>query len=85
MSVSHPVLSWLARNGRRIGINILGFSLLIGGIVGLFLPVIPGWLLIIPGLAVLGREYLWARKALAEAKRRAQQARAKVRRKKKRA
>ena len=38
----------------------LGVVLLIIGIIGLFMPVLPGWLLIIPGLAVLARDFAWA-------------------------
>ena len=39
-----------------------GFLLLAGGVVGWILPLIPGWLMIIPGLLVLGKEFHWARR-----------------------
>jgi uncharacterized membrane protein YbaN (DUF454 family) len=42
-----------------------GFLLLAGGLIGWLLPVIPGWLLVIPGLLLLSREFHWARKLLA--------------------
>ncbi|MBO9326249.1 MAG: hypothetical protein J7463_12960 [Roseiflexus sp.] len=35
--------------------RITGVLLLIAGILGLLLPVLPGWSLIIPGVALLGR------------------------------
>lgn len=41
----------------RIGVGTL---LVLIGIVGIFMPILPGWLLIIPGLALLGREFIWA-------------------------
>ena len=50
------MLRWLRVTG--------GFALLLVGLVGWVLPIIPGWLLVIPGLIVLGREFLWARKTL---------------------
>ena len=42
--------------------TVLGTALLILGIVGLFMPVLPGWLFIIPGLALLARDFAWAEK-----------------------
>lgn len=38
----------------------LGSVLVAVGLAGLFIPVLPGWLLIIPGLAVLARDFTWA-------------------------
>ncbi len=35
--------------------RVTGILLLIAGILGLLLPVLPGWSLIIPGVALLGR------------------------------
>lgn len=42
----------------RIGV---GFALLALGVVGLFLPVLQGVLLLLAGLAVLGRDLPWAK------------------------
>jgi uncharacterized protein YqgC (DUF456 family) len=42
-----------------------GMALLLLGVVGWILPVIPGWAFVIPGLMLLGREFHWARRALA--------------------
>ena len=46
----------------RIG---FGFLLLLGGLIGWLLPVIPGWALVIPGLLLLSKEFHWARRLLA--------------------
>ena len=74
-------MRWVGRNSKRVGITIIGFVLVLGGIVLLPLPG-PGMLIIIAGLAVLGTEYMWARRALELAKEKARQAAAKVRRRK---
>ncbi len=39
----------------KIARRIIGALLLLIGILGLLLPVLPGWSLIIPGVALLGR------------------------------
>ncbi|MFO0508726.1 MAG: PGPGW domain-containing protein [bacterium] len=36
-----------------------GFGLVLLGIVGLILPVMPGWVFLVPGLAVLSQEFPW--------------------------
>ncbi|MGZ5384016.1 MAG: PGPGW domain-containing protein [Acidimicrobiia bacterium] len=56
---------------RKLLIGILGFALLLVGLIGLVLPFLPGWLLIIAGLAVLGTEYVWAKRLSDGARRRA--------------
>lgn len=45
------------------------------GILGLILPVMPGWVFLIPGLIILGEEYSWARRLLQWAKRQMEKAR----------
>ena len=62
----------------RIFLVMVGTVLLLGGLIGLLLPVVPGWLLIIPGLAILGTEFVWARRLLDTAKAKASDIRAKV-------
>lgn len=47
--------------GFRVLRIFAGFVLLLVGFVGLFLPVLQGVLLILAGLAVLGRDLPWAR------------------------
>ena len=50
---------------------VLGILLILVGLVGLILPVMPGWVFIIPGLIILGdyfppihRLLIWVRKKL---------------------
>ena len=43
--------------------------MLAAGIAGLALPIIPGWVLVIPALLILGREFRWARALLDRLKR----------------
>lgn len=74
-----PVVRWVGRSGKRVAITLVGFGLLAAGVVMMVTPG-PGLLTIIAGLAVLGTEYAWAREALARAKRKAQEAADKVRR-----
>lgn len=62
----------------RIILVMVGTILLVGGLIGLLLPIIPGWLMIIPGLAILGTEFVWARRLLDTAKAKASELKAKV-------
>ena len=78
MATSKSVLHWIGRNGKRAGVTIAGFALIIAGVAMLVLPG-PGLLAIIAGLALLATEYAWAERALAQARRRAKQAAAKAR------
>lgn len=41
-----------------------GLLLLLGGLLGWALPVVPGWALVIPGLILLSREFHWAKRLL---------------------
>lgn len=49
---------------KRIGFQALGWVLLGLGIVGLFLPFLPGVLLLMAGLFILSREYTWAERTV---------------------
>jgi uncharacterized protein (TIGR02611 family) len=69
----------LGRSSRRAVITLVGGAVLLTGIVGLFFPILPGWLLIIAGLAILATEYVWARRALGKAREQARRAADKVR------
>ena len=62
---------FVVRGTRRAALTLIGFSLVAIGLAGLVLPVLPGWLLIIAGFAVLSREYSWAHSGLAFARRHA--------------
>lgn len=56
---------------RKILIGILGSTVVLIGLVGLVLPFLPGWLLIIAGLALLSTEYVWAKRLSDGARKRA--------------
>jgi uncharacterized protein (TIGR02611 family) len=62
----------------RIILVMVGTILLLGGLIGLLLPIVPGWLMIIPGLAILGTEFVWARRLLDTAKAKALELKSKV-------
>lgn len=47
---------------KRLALIAAGWVLLLLGSVGLFLPVLPGVLLLIIGLSILSVEYEWARR-----------------------
>ena len=53
---------------RRVGRIVTGVCLVILGIIGLILPIMPGWVFLIPGLVILSdfipplkRVLVWAR------------------------
>jgi uncharacterized protein (TIGR02611 family) len=76
------VLLFIAHNGKRIFVTIAGVIVLLIGIAGLVLPVLPGWALIFVGLGILATEYVWAQRLLRIAKEKANAAKDKVLRKK---
>jgi len=65
------------RNGwaRKAG----GWGLLVAGVAGCILPVIPGIPLLLAGLLILARDYAWARAALRKLKRKVVSMRRKAR------
>jgi Putative transmembrane protein (PGPGW) len=70
-------IRFIGRNGKRIAVSVVGFVLLLAGLIMMVLPG-PGILVIIAGLAVLATEYVWAQRALNFAKEKAEQAKYKV-------
>lgn len=48
----------------RIGVLTVGTLLLLLGAAGIFLPVLPGVALLIGGIALMSREFAWARRIL---------------------
>ena len=68
---------FIARNGKRIAVSVVGSVLVVAGVLMLVLPG-PGLLVIIAGLAILATEYVWAERMLNLAKQRAEQAKNKV-------
>ena len=51
-----------------------GVFLVIVGITGLILPIMPGWVFLIPGLIILADYFPWIHRTLEWAKRKAKQA-----------
>lgn len=47
-------------SAKRVLVLIIGWSLIMLGVVGLFLPVLQGVLFILTGLIILSSEYIWA-------------------------
>ncbi len=81
----HPSVVWtkavgrfIQRSGKRIAVTVAGFVLLI--VAALIIPVPGPWsiLLAIVALSILASEYVWARRTLAFAKRKAEQVRGAV-------
>lgn len=72
---------FMGRNGKRIGVTIAGFAVLLVGAAMLILPG-PGIVVILAGLAILGTEYVWAQRLLRIAKEKANQAKDAILRKK---
>ena len=66
---------FIRRSGKRIAVTVAGFAalLVLHG---------PGWLLIFLGLGILATEYVWAQRVLATARKKAEQAKDAVLRKK---
>ena len=77
------VARFIQRSGKRIAVTIAGFAVLLASIALLVLPG-PGWLLIFIGLTILATQYMWAERLLTAAKRKAEQAKDVVLRKKNR-
>jgi uncharacterized protein (TIGR02611 family) len=73
------VIRFITRNGKRIGVTILGFVVLLGGLIMLVTPG-PGLVAVAAGLAILATEYAWARRMLDRVKERARTTRDRVRR-----
>jgi uncharacterized membrane protein YbaN (DUF454 family) len=45
---------------KRLAFIAVGWSLLMLGAIGLFLPILPGVLIVVVGLSILSAEYEWA-------------------------
>jgi uncharacterized protein (TIGR02611 family) len=73
------VWRWIARSGKQIAVTIVGFVLVAAGAVMLLTPG-PGLVAILAGLAILGTQYSWARRALETAREKAGKAAKKGRR-----
>ena len=78
MSRLWAVMFFVGRSGKRMAVTVVGLALVLAGLAGVVLPLLPGPVLIIAGLAVLATEYVWARRALETARRKAYRARARA-------
>ncbi|HET6424102.1 MAG TPA: PGPGW domain-containing protein, partial [Planctomycetaceae bacterium] len=56
------------RQARKIVMGVIGGTVLLIGIAGLVLPILPGWALIFVGFGILATEFAWARWVLTSAK-----------------
>lgn len=79
MSSPRSVFRFIGRSGKRVAITVVGGAVLVAGLFMLVLPG-PGILVVLAGLAILGTEYAWARRAMDAARRRAKDVAARVRR-----
>jgi uncharacterized protein (TIGR02611 family) len=72
--ISRPrqILRVIRRSSRALAITVVGFSVLAAGIAMMVLPG-PGLLVIMVGLAILAREFVWAERLLIKARQRAAQ------------
>jgi uncharacterized membrane protein YbaN (DUF454 family) len=52
------------QQARRVVRIVIGFTVVLFGIIGLFVPVLQGIVTIVLGLAILGTEFLWARRLM---------------------
>lgn len=72
------IVAWVLRSTKRIVVSLVGFALLLAGLVMMVTPG-PGLLVILAGLAVLATEYAWARHWLERTRAQAHRARQGVR------
>lgn len=84
MTRLRAVAIFVARSSWRLAVTLVGVALILVGVAGTVLPILPGPILVIAGLAVLATEYVWARRALEMARRRFNQARAAARKRRER-
>lgn len=63
------IFNWTAKNIRRIVVSIIGFSVLIVGIIMLVTPG-PAFVVIPIGLSILATEFVWARRIVDDVKQR---------------
>jgi hypothetical protein len=59
----------LLATARKIVIAVIGGTIILLGVLGWLIPVVPGFILIPIGLAVLATEFIWARRLLHRVKR----------------
>ncbi|PYX85593.1 MAG: hypothetical protein DMG68_17720 [Acidobacteria bacterium] len=55
----------MTSRGKRVLILLVGWSFILLGIAGLFLPILQGILFLFIGLVILSSQYVWAQRLLA--------------------
>lgn len=60
----------MKKNIKDLGVITLGWVFIFLGIIGLFLPVLQGFLFLLIGLYILSKRSVWAQRFLAKIKRR---------------
>jgi uncharacterized protein (TIGR02611 family) len=78
MADLESIVRWVLRSTKRIVITLVGFVLVLAGLVMMITPG-PGLLVIVAGFAVLATEYAWARHWLERSRAQAHRTRQKVR------
>jgi uncharacterized membrane protein YbaN (DUF454 family) len=59
-----PVRITSLQQARRVIKIVIGFTIVLFGVAGLFLPFLQGIVTIVLGLAILGTEFVWARRLM---------------------
>ncbi|HUZ47773.1 MAG TPA: PGPGW domain-containing protein [Terriglobia bacterium] len=54
----------MAGKRNRSVVLLIGWGLILLGVLGLLLPILPGMVLLLAGVSVLSSEYVWAHKIL---------------------
>ncbi len=72
-------LGWIPRPVRRIIVGVIGGTLLLLALIGFIMPIMPGFIFLPFGLAVLAVEFTWAARWLKKVKRGAQNVRDRIR------
>ena len=57
------------RRIKRIAVAVIGGTVLLIGLAAIFLPLVPAFVLVPAGLAILATQFVWARRWLKKAKR----------------
>jgi uncharacterized membrane protein YbaN (DUF454 family) len=51
---------WIPRPVRRVIVLVIGCSILLLAVVGIVLPILPGWIFVPVALAIMAAEFAWA-------------------------
>lgn len=61
------------KNARRVVVSVIGGTIILLGVIGILLPVLPGFIFFPLGLAVLATEFVWAKRWLGQVKKKSRQ------------